>query len=99
MSQNTMQVTLFSKRQCQLCDAIKFELLDLQSEYEFALREQVVEDDQELLRERAKQRVPFVEMEHANGTTVRFDFPVKQAELRRYIHATGTPPQTADRCA
>ncbi len=92
-----MQVTVFSKRHCQLCDAIKFELMDLQSEYGFSLREHFIEDDQSL-RERAEDRVPFVEMELASGATVRFDFPVKQTELRRRIHAE-MRRQTADRQA
>ena len=41
-----MQVTLFTKQNCQLCDAIKYELMDLQSEYGFMLREEYVEGDQ-----------------------------------------------------
>jgi hypothetical protein len=81
-----MQVTLFSKHRCQLCDAIKFELMDLQGEYGFGLGEHFVEEST-AEGERAAPLVPFVVMECADGTTVRFDFPVKQAELRRSIHA------------
>ena len=81
-----MQVTLFSKHNCQLCDAIKYELLDLQSEYGFGLREQLVGDDPNE-GEEAELRVPFVDIESADGRTVRFEFPVKQTALRRAIHA------------
>ncbi len=80
-----MQVTLFSKHNCQLCDAIKYELMDLQGEYRFGLREAFVEDETSV--DGAAARVPFVDIEGADGATVRFDFPVKQAELRRAIHA------------
>ncbi len=81
-----MQVTLFTKQNCQLCDAIKYELMDLQSEYGFMLREEYVEGDQ-VAQDDEQRLVPTVDIEGADGATIRFDFPVKQAELRRAIHA------------
>ncbi len=81
-----MQVTLFTKQNCQLCDAIKYELMDLQSEYGFTLREEYVEGDQ-VAQDDEQHLVPTVDIEGADGATIRFDFPVKQAELRRAIHA------------
>lgn len=81
-----MQVTLFSKHNCQLCDSLKYELLDLQVEYGFALQEKFVEEDPSR-GEDVKPLVPFVEIERPDESTVRFDFPVKQPELRRAIHA------------
>ena len=81
-----MQVTLFSKHNCQLCDAIKYELLDLQGEYGFGLLEKFVDDEPNQGSDTEPQ-VPFVDIESGDGPTVRFDFPVKQAELRRAIHA------------
>ena len=81
-----MKVTLFSKHDCQLCDALKYELLDLQVEYRFALDEQFVEEDPSC-GEDEKVLVPFVDIERKDGSTVRLDFPVKQPELRRAIHA------------
>ena len=59
--------------------------MDLQGEYGFGLREAFVEN--ETCADSAAARVPFVDIEGADGATVRFDFPVKQAELRRAIHA------------
>ena len=47
-----MKVTLFSKHDCQLCDALKYELLDLQVEYRFALDELFVEGGPVLRRGR-----------------------------------------------
>lgn len=81
-----MQVTLFTKQNCQLCDAIKYELMDLQSEYGFKLREEYLEGDQ-VAQDDEQRLVPTVDVEGADGATIRFDFPVKQAELRRAIHA------------
>ncbi len=81
-----MQVILFTKHNCQLCDAIKYELMDLQSEYGFGMREQFVEDDSSEWGG-AEPRVPIVEIKGADGATVRFDFPVKQVALRRAIQA------------
>lgn len=81
-----MQVTLFTKPNCQLCDAIKYELLDLQSEYGFTLREEFVTSDLDD-QDGEDPLVPIVDIERAGGATLRFDFPVKQVELRRAIHA------------
>lgn len=81
-----MQVTLFTKLNCQLCDAIKYELMDLQSEYGFALSEEFVEGDPNAL-EGAQTRVPTVDIRWGDEETLRLDYPVKQTELRRAIHA------------
>ncbi len=81
-----MQVTLFSKCSCQLCDALKYELLDLQVEYGFAFEEQLVEEESGR-GEEGKILVPFVDIERPDGSSTRFDFPVKQPELRRAIRA------------
>ena len=82
-----MQVTLFTKLNCQLCDAIKYELLDLQSEYDFCLREEFVASDQDVPWRERSRCVPAVDIERASGAILRLDFPVKQTELRRAIHA------------
>jgi hypothetical protein len=81
-----MQVTLFTKLNCQLCDAIKYELMDLQSEYDFCFREEFVASNQDA-QEREPPLVPAVDIERADGAILSLDFPVKQTELRRAIHA------------
>ncbi len=81
-----MQVTLFSKLNCQLCDALKYELLDLQVEYGFAFEEHLVEEEPGP-DEEGRLLVPFVDVERPGGSSIRFDFPVKQPELRRAIRA------------
>lgn len=80
-----MRVILFTKSDCRLCDAIKFELLDLQAEYEFALKEEFVETDQDV-REGGKTLVPFIHIERDGRDILHLEFPVKQVELRRAIH-------------
>ncbi len=80
-----MRVILFTKSNCRLCDAIKYELLDLQTEYEFALKEEFVETEQDV-QEGGETLVPFIHIEREGQDTLRFEFPVKQVELRQAIH-------------
>ncbi|MCY3897140.1 MAG: glutaredoxin family protein [Caldilineaceae bacterium] len=79
-----MQVTLFTKENCQLCDAIKYELLDLQAEYEFEMNEVFVDSESEAPAV-AKERVPHVQIELEGRVISHFAFPVNQVELRRAI--------------
>ncbi len=79
-----MQVTLFTKENCQLCDAIKYELLDLQAEYEFEVNEAFVDSESDA-RAKAKERVPHVQIELEGQVISHFAFPVNQVELRRAI--------------
>ena len=79
-----MQVTLFTKENCQLCDAIKYELLDLQAEYEFEMKEAFVDSESDA-RATAKERVPHVQFELEGRVISQFAFPVNQVELRRAI--------------
>ncbi len=79
-----MQVTLFTKENCQLCEAIKYELLDLQAEYEFEMKEAFV-DFEPNSRAAANERVPYVQIELEGQVIRQFAFPVNQVELRRAI--------------
>lgn len=81
-----MQVTLFTKADCQLCDAIKYELLDLWAEYEFELIEEFVETSSNA-QERELPRVPFVHFEREGLVIRQFEYPVRQVELRRAVRA------------
>lgn len=81
-----MQVTLFTKENCQLCDAVKYELLDLQAEYRFEMNEVFVDAESEV-REEEDRRVPFVHIEREGKIISDFAFPVRQFELRRAIRA------------
>ena len=79
-----MQVTLFSKENCQLCDAIKFELLDLQAEFGFEMIEAFVDSESDA-GAAANERVPYVQVELEGQVISHFAFPVNQVELRRAI--------------
>ncbi len=81
-----MQATLFTKANCQLCDAIKYELLDLEAEYGFEFREAFVETDSNA-QEGEQDRVPFVHFERNGQVVLQFAYPVNQAELRRAVRA------------
>lgn len=80
-----MDITLYTKQNCHLCDALKFELLDLQEEYDFSFQERFVEDDP-ALRELAGS-VPLVDLTTADGQRERLTAPIRQADLRQHIHA------------
>jgi len=79
-----MRVILFTKLNCQLCDAIKYELLDLQSEYGFALKEKFVETDQDV-GEDEETPVPFSHIEREGKDILHLEYPVRQVELRSAI--------------
>lgn len=81
-----MQVTLFTKANCQICDAIKYELIDLLAEYEFELVEEFVETSSDA-REGERPRVPFVHFEREGRVIQHLAYPVKQVELRRAVRA------------
>lgn len=79
-----MQVTLFTKENCQLCDAMKYELLDLQAEYGFEMNEAFVDSESDACAA-ASERVPYVHVELEGQVISHFAFPVNQVELRRAI--------------
>ena len=81
-----MQVVLFTKTNCQLCDAIKYELLDLQAEYAFEIHEEFVETDSNA-QEDEQPGVPRVHFERDGRVILCLDYPVKQDELRRAVRA------------
>ena len=81
-----MRVVLFTKANCQLCDAIKYELLDLQAEYAFEFHEEFEETNPDA-QEEEHSRVPRVHFERDGRVILCLDYPVKQVELRRALRA------------
>ena len=79
-----MQVILFTKANCQLCDAIKHELLDLRAEFEFDLIEEFVETNSDA-SQKGQPHVPFVHIEREGKIIRHLAYPVKQVELRRAV--------------
>jgi len=80
-----MRVILFTKLNCELCDAIKYELLDLQSAYGFVLKDEFVETDQDA-GEDEETPVPFMHIERDGQDILHLEYPVRQVELRSAIH-------------
>jgi glutaredoxin len=57
-----MQVTLYSKPDCQLCEEVKADLLSFQIQMSFALFERNIEEDPELFA-RFRYLIPVVDIE------------------------------------
>jgi hypothetical protein len=57
-----MQITLYSKPECQLCEEVKADLLAVQPEFGFALFERNIEEDPELFA-RFRYLIPVVDLE------------------------------------
>lgn len=58
-----MQVTLYSKPDCQLCEEVKADLLSIQVQMDFALFERNIEEDPELFA-RFRYFIPVVDIDH-----------------------------------
>lgn len=58
-----MQVILYSKPECHLCEEVKADLLSFQMQMEFALFERNIEEDPELFA-RFRYLIPVVDIEH-----------------------------------
>ncbi len=81
-----MRITLFTKQNCQLCDAIKYELLDLQVEYGFDFIETFLEEESGVMPEKMA-HVPCVNVEREGQVILRLEHPIEQTALRRVIRA------------
>ncbi len=81
-----MRVTLFTKHNCQLCDAIKYELLDLQVEFGFDFTETFLVEDTGVVQEEMP-RVPYVTVERDGQAILSLDHPIEQTALRRIIRS------------
>lgn len=58
-----MQVLLYSKPDCHLCDVVKADLLDLASQIGFVLRVQDIQEDPALV-DRFRYLIPVVDIEN-----------------------------------
>lgn len=77
-----MQVTLYTKPGCHLCDAVKFELLDLQDEIDFELNECNILENPALFAA-YHLRIPVVEIEGHTPLSA----PIAQADLRKTLRS------------
>ena len=82
-----MRVTLYTKPDCHLCEVVKVELLDLQTEFDFELIERNILDD-ETLRRAYRFSIPVVEIAAENlhsDEPIRLQAPISQVELHRQV--------------
>ncbi len=62
-STNPIQVIIYSKPDCQLCEEVKADLLSIQSDFGFVLFERNIEEDAELFG-RFRYLIPVVDIEN-----------------------------------
>jgi glutaredoxin len=77
----TLQVRLYGKPGCCLCDECEEILRRLQNEYSFALEKHNIEDDA-VLRERWRCHIPVVTVNHRQRVALR----VTEERLRRALN-------------
>ena len=83
MMANMVNLTLFKKKDCHLCDVAKQKLLKLQQEFPFSLTEIDIEDDKAAF-ERYKYLIPVIEME---GEMV-FKYRIDENELKKLLRSS-----------
>ena len=93
----SVRIVFYTKPNCQLCDVVKFELLDLQAEYDFALDEKNILAD-EALQQEFRLIIPVVDIEETGETgvrsVVRLQAPISQLALRRAVRAAARKQET-----
>ncbi|MBV7338737.1 glutaredoxin family protein [Chloroflexi bacterium TSY] len=83
-----MQLTLYSKPGCHLCDDLKADLAELQSKVGFALIEYNIEENAEMF-ERFRYLIPVLDIE--NGPLLYA--PINRVELMRVLNTTKAIPE------
>jgi len=99
-----MQVILYSKPECQLCEEVKADLLSIQVQMEFALFERNIEEDPELFT-RFRYLIPVVDIEdhpllyppHTWHSIYQALQRAQQAEQERQYQATDKPSRLQGR--
>jgi len=79
-------VTIYSKKECHLCDIAKEELEALQCDYEFSLKEVDIEKDK-LSFEKYKYLIPVIELDGEIISTYR----VNGEKLKNMLKAKSQP--------
>jgi hypothetical protein len=82
-----MQVTLYSKPDCQLCEEVKADLLSFQIQMSFALFERNIEEDPELFA-RFRYLIPVVYPPHSWHSIYQALQAAQRAEQERTAPST-----------
>ena len=96
---NPMQVIVYSKPECQLCEEVKADLLSIQPEFGFALFERNIEEDPELFA-RFRYLIPVVDIEHhpllyPPHTWQSVYNALREAKQRDQEHQRKDPPEAS----
>lgn len=81
-----LNITIYSKKNCHLCDIAKVTLLKLQKEFSFSLIEVDIEKDKEIF-EKYKYLIPVLEID---GEKI-FTYKVNEAELKTILKLKSQP--------
>jgi glutaredoxin len=80
METTMAKVTIYSKKECHLCEIAKEKLLHIQNEIPFSIEEIDIEKDKTLF-ERYKYLIPVIEID---GKTI-FTYRVDENELKKLL--------------
>lgn len=86
-----MQVRLYTKPECHLCDVVKADLRDLQTEIGFVLQEIDILTDPDLTRQ-LQYVIPVVDMDNGPALYAPIDFLTLRTELVKAKRAPGGQP-------
>ncbi len=75
-----MHLILYSKKDCHLCEVAKEQLLEIQQEYPFSLKEIDIEKDK-MAFEKYKYLIPVIEIDGK----IAFNYRVNEAELKKLL--------------
>ncbi len=81
-----VKITIYSKKDCHLCDIAKETLLKLQKEFPFSLTEIDIEKDK-LAFEKYKYLIPVIEIDDEKV----FTYKVNEAELKTILKLSSQP--------
>lgn len=79
-------VTIYSKKDCHLCDIAKETLLKVQQEYSFSLTEIDIEKDRAAF-EKYKYLIPVIEIDGE----IAFNYRIDEVELKRALILKSQP--------
>ena len=81
-----VNITIYSKKNCHLCDIAKITLLKIRKEFPFSLIEVDIEKDKEIF-EKYKYLIPVIEID-AEKT---FTYKVNETELKKILKLKSQP--------
>ncbi|MFZ3059324.1 MAG: glutaredoxin family protein [Candidatus Methanoperedens sp.] len=81
-----VNITIYSKKNCHLCDIAKVTLLKIRKEFPFSLIEVDIEKDKEIF-EKYKYLIPVIEIDGEKT----FTYKVNEAEFKKILKLKSQP--------